>query len=97
MDLLFNVFLPPAYVVRREGTVFTGVHLLTFRGVPGPGRGDPSLRSEGVPVSDLGGSQVQVGGSQSQIRGGGSQVQVQGESQSQIQGRVPSLSKGKNF
>ena len=28
-------FLPPAYVVRREGTVFTGVCLLTSRGEGG--------------------------------------------------------------
>ena len=33
----FNLLLPPAYVVRREGTVFTGVCLSTGGGgVPGP-------------------------------------------------------------
>ena len=35
--------LPPAYVVRREGTVFTGVCLSTG-GVPGPPRGVPRSR-----------------------------------------------------
>ena len=30
--MLCRRFLPPAYVVRREGTVFTGVCLLTFVG-----------------------------------------------------------------
>ena len=54
--------LPPAYVVRREGTVFTGVCLLTFRGgtyLPGGG-GVPTLRSGwgGVPTPCLGGGGV---------------------------------------
>ena len=37
-----TLFLPPAYVVWREGTVFTGVCLLTFRG-----GGVPGLRFSG--------------------------------------------------
>ena len=64
MLIIFSLFLPPAYVVWREGTVFTGVCLLTFRGggtwsqifgggVPGLrflGEGVPGLRfSGGVP------------------------------------------------
>ena len=37
-DGKFFFFLPPAYIVRREGTVFTGVCLLTFKGgTPFPG------------------------------------------------------------
>ena len=31
---ILNKFLPPTYVVRREGTVFTGVCLSTPDGVP---------------------------------------------------------------
>ena len=34
-----NIFLPPAYVVRREGTVFTGVCLSTGGGRGGSGPG----------------------------------------------------------
>ena len=61
-----NILLPPAYVVRREGTVFTGVCLLTFRGgtwsqVRG---GVPGLRFGGVPSLRFG------GGTWSQVRGG---------------------------
>ena len=86
-------FLPPAYVVRREGTVFTGVCLLTFTvgGVPGPGWG-------GVLVSDLGGCQVQVQGVLVSDLGG-SQVQVQvGEGiRSQIWGGYPVSVKEKIF
>ena len=36
-------YLPPAYVVWREGTVFTGVCLLTFRAGGGGGGGVPGL------------------------------------------------------
>ena len=71
------MLLPPAYVVRREGNVFTGVCLLTFGGgtrsqIWG---GGPGLRfGGGYPVSGLGGgtwSQV-WGGTWSQVWGGGS-------------------------
>ena len=60
--LFFLRLLPPAYVVRREGTVFTGVCLLTFRGVPLSRSGWGVTPSQvqvgrGVPPS-----QVQVGG-----------------------------------
>ena len=69
-----KIFLPPAYVVRREGTVFTGVCLLTFRGV-GVGAGStlfPGPRGGGVgypfpgPVGRVGVPpfQVQVGAGQ---------------------------------
>ena len=40
-----QIFLPPAYVVRREGTVFTGVYLSTHRGVPSLWSQVPSLIS----------------------------------------------------
>ena len=107
------LFLPPAYIVWREGTVFTGVCLLTFQGVGGSQvqvGGGPKSRSGGVLVSGLGGPGLRSGGSQSQLRGGpglrsgGSWSQVwgvlvsgPGGSQSQVWGGVPSLSKGKNF
>ena len=59
---MLHEYLPPAYVVRREGTVFTGVCLLTFRGggVPGlrfsdrliqPWTGGKGGGKGGVPVS----------------------------------------------
>ena len=51
---LRTILLPPAYVVWREGTVFTGVCLLTFRGGT-PSQvwvgGVPHLRSGGYPMS----------------------------------------------
>ena len=57
--LLRQSFLPPAYLVRREGTVFTGVCLLTFVGVGYPNQvwmvgGTPFL-GWGVPWPGLDG------------------------------------------
>ena len=68
-------FLPPAYVVRREGTVFTGVRLLTFRrGYPvsGFGGGTRSQVREGYLVSGSGGVPGLRfgGGTRSQVQGG---------------------------
>ena len=59
-----NILLPPAYVVRREGTVFTGVCLSTggVRSVQGEGQVCPA---------GGGGSVSQWGGSGLSSRGGG--------------------------
>ena len=63
--LLRQSFLPPAYVVRREGTVFTGVCLLTFVGVGYPSQvwmvgGTPFL-GWGVPWPGLEGGTPSLG------------------------------------
>ena len=76
-------YLPPTYVVRQEGTVFTGVCLLTLGGVPGPGPG------RGAQV------QVQMRGSQVQVQMRGSQVQVWGGPRSRSQGGVPGPGPGR--
>ena len=79
----FQVYLPPAYVVRQEGTVFTGVCLLTFRG------GVPGLRFSGRLIQPWMGGR---GGSQvSDFRVGSSSLGWGGG------GGGPSLSKGENF
>ena len=74
--------LPPAYVVRREGTVFTGVCLLTFRG------GVPGLRFSGRLIQPW-----MEGGSQVSDFWVGSSSLRQGEGG----GGVPVSVKGKNF
>ena len=68
--------LPPAYIVRREDTVFTGVCLLTFRGYPLPRSrqgGTPFPGPGRVRISrwEVPPSQVQVGDTPSQVGGGG--------------------------
>ena len=81
--------LPPAYVVRREGTVFTGVCLSTGRGVRQPTQqGEGGQSGRGGQVQPAGGwvGQVQpVGGGQWSVPGGvrssqwgGVQVQLTG-------------------
>ena len=71
------VFLPPAYVVRREGTVFTGVCLST-----GGGGCQPSdSMGGGVSGQSSGGDQIQpMGGGGSGPAGWGGQVQPGGGS-----------------
>ena len=72
--------LPPAYVVRREGTVFTGVCLSTGGGQVSPaGGGVRSVQLAGGGVSPAGGGgvrSVQLGG-----QGGVRSVQPGGVSQ----------------
>ena len=52
-NLPISAKLPPAYVVWREGTVFTGVCLLTFRGGVTPSQVWPG--GSGTPISGPGG------------------------------------------
>ena len=61
------LLLPPAYVVRREGTVFTGVCLSTGGG-QSAGGGGQSSGVGGVSPAGGGGGSVQPGGGVSQDR-----------------------------
>ena len=90
------LFLPPAYVVWREGTVFTGVCLLTFRGGPGLRFGGVLVSgSGGSPVSGLmGGTSLRLGGYWSQVWGGPG-LRFRGGTWSQVWGG--SLCKGKKI
>ena len=76
-------FLPPAYVVRREGNSFTlSVH--TWGGVRSGGGGGQVQLEGGSQVQLAGGCQVQPGG-QVQLMGGGGQVQPVGGGGVQVQ------------
>ena len=103
LPMLF--LLPPAYVVRREGTVFTGVCLLTFRGGGGSEVTDFQIGWSNLGTLDRGGSQVsdfRVGwsslGQGGVGRRGGSQVSdFRVGSSSLGHGGGPHLSKGGKF
>ena len=59
--LLMQAFLPPAYIVRRQGTVFTGVCLST---------GGGQVQLAGGVRSSQGGGQVQLAGGVRSSQGG---------------------------
>ena len=86
--LLTLVLLPPAYVVRREGTVFTGVCLSTGGGGGGPVRYPPP-RGPGTPPGGYRSPGTPPGGSGYPPPGGGTEVRV--PPLGGYQGQVPPL------